>query len=238
MCHRQVCRNVLLSSCNYCKCCITQHPYDRVEVYCIFCVYMDCIVEDETFSSECVSAVKEHAQHLCVGTWKFSYHSWTCKGQHKDYFLFRSQSCNELYRLSSSGETVHGIVNYCGMIKLWLMSQILEDKPNAFQHDGATRHWKWGNSILAWAVALVMVWPFGGGGSTSWPPHYFQICPPSPTLSLTFFLRGFVKMRFTFCHCLHPQTINKSCKNWHNLFIIVDCAEQQVEQLLNLNRVQ
>jgi hypothetical protein len=33
--------------------------HNRVEVYCESCVYVDCIVEDETFSSESVSAVRE-----------------------------------------------------------------------------------------------------------------------------------------------------------------------------------
>ena len=59
VCHRKVCRNALLSSCTDCKCCSTQHPYVRVEVYCKSCVYVNCVVEDAMLSSESVSAIKE-----------------------------------------------------------------------------------------------------------------------------------------------------------------------------------
>jgi hypothetical protein len=33
-------------------------------------------------------------------------------------------------------KTVNGII-YHGMLELWLMPQLLEDKPNVFQHDEA-----------------------------------------------------------------------------------------------------
>jgi hypothetical protein len=37
------------------------------------------------------------------------------------------------------GKAVNGII-YHDMLELWLMFQILEDKSNVFQHDGAPPH--------------------------------------------------------------------------------------------------
>jgi hypothetical protein len=61
------------------------------------------------------------------------------QGQPEDK-LFCAVSCDKVYRPLFFGEkTVNGII-YCDMLELCLMPQILEDKPNVFEHDEATPH--------------------------------------------------------------------------------------------------
>jgi len=72
------------------------------------------------------------------------------------------------------------------MLELWLMPQLLQDKPNVvFQHDGAPPHIH--NEVTTF---LNRHWPerwIGRGGSTSWPPRSPDLTPS------TFSLWGFVK---------------------------------------------
>jgi hypothetical protein len=75
-------------------------------------------------------------------------------------------------------KAVNGII-YRDMLELWLIPQLLEDKPNVFQHDGAPPRIH--NEVTIFLNCLS-----GGsdeGGSTFWPPQ-------SPDLD--FFLWGFV----------------------------------------------
>jgi hypothetical protein len=58
-----------------------------------------------------------------------------CKGQVKKFFMHAQCLRNFLLW----GKTVNGIIHR-DMLQLWLMPQLLQDKPNVFQRDGASPH--------------------------------------------------------------------------------------------------
>jgi hypothetical protein len=48
---------------------------------------------------------------------------------------------DEIYKPFFFGEETVDKIIYCAMLELWLMLQIMQDKPNVvFQHDGAPPH--------------------------------------------------------------------------------------------------
>jgi hypothetical protein len=88
--------------------------------------------------------------------------------------------------LSSSGKkTVNGII-YRDMLELWLIPQLLQDKPNVvFQLDGVPPHHH--NEVKIFLYRQLPERWSGRGGSTSWTPRSPYLTP------LEFFLWGFVK---------------------------------------------
>jgi hypothetical protein len=81
-------------------------------------------------------------------------------------------------------KTLNGII-YCDMLELWLMPQLLQDKPHVFQHDRAPTHSHYEMTTFL-NRQLPKRW-IGRRGPTFWPPRR-----PDLTL-LEFFLWGFVK---------------------------------------------
>jgi hypothetical protein len=72
------------------------------------------------------------------------------------------------------------------MLELWVMPQLLEDKPNVvFQHDGAPPYIH--NEVTTFLNMQLSEGWIGRGGSTSRPPQSPDLTP------LDFFLWGFVK---------------------------------------------
>jgi hypothetical protein len=82
-------------------------------------------------------------------------------------------------------KTVNGII-YHNMLELWLMPQLLEDKPNVvFQHDRAPLHIH--NEVITFLNRQLPQQWIGQEGSTSWPLQSPDLTP------LNFLLWGFVK---------------------------------------------
>jgi hypothetical protein len=129
------------------------------------------------------------------------------------------------------------------MLKLWLLPQLLQDKPNVvFQHDGVPPHIH--NEVMTFLKGSSLSNGSAKWGSTSWPLQ-------SPDLTLlNFFLWGFMKdevyippMPITMNNLkdqIQTATANTDqplLQNvWHEVNIILMCAGQQLEHLLNFHR--
>jgi hypothetical protein len=122
---------------------------DRV-VHFEFCRnMMNCIAEDETFLSEIFSSNKA-TFHLSGKVNRHNILVWGGENPHTvvehsrdspKINVFCAVSCDKVYGPFFFGKKTVNIIIYCDMLELWLMPQLLEDKPNAvFQHDGEPPH--------------------------------------------------------------------------------------------------
>jgi hypothetical protein len=158
--------------------------------------------------------------------------------------VFGAASCDKVYGTFFFGEkTVDGII-YRDMLELWLMPQLLEDKSNVvFEHDGALPHVH--NEVTTSLNRQLPERWIGQGGSTSWPPRSPDLTP------LDFFLWGFVKdevhvppMPITLKN-LKDRIRTAIAKIYQSLLqklgtmsnIVLMCAGQQMDHVLNLHRV-